>query len=113
MMTDPLSKSGELPEYVVVPGHPITTGDGREVRFELRESDSGERAGIAFTSVAELIAQLGRFQPWMVMRSTGLRNLLAAAGVKLIVLDPEIDPTSSRWSQEAIDALVEVNDGRL
>jgi hypothetical protein len=99
-----------LPEVVVVPAYPAVAGERRDVRFELRRAESGDAAGIAFTTLEKLIDQLGRFQPWIVMRSDRFCQLLAAVPVSSIVLDPQVAGSAPQWSSEAVDALTQVND---
>ena len=102
------------PEYVVVPAYPAVTGEQKDVRFELREGPSGAPVGVAFTTVEKLVRQLGRFQPWMVIKTDEYRELLAKTQVRTILLDPDVDTSTVHWSDEAITALTEVNDrGRL
>ncbi len=99
-----------LPEIVVVPAYPAVAGERRDVRFELRRAESGDVVGIAFTTMEKLVEQLGRFQPWIVMRSDRLCQLLAAVPVTTIVLDPHVTGSAPQWSSGAVDALMEVND---
>ncbi len=80
-----------FPEVVVVPAYPTVVGERKDLRFELRRAESGDAVGIAFTTVEKLIEQLGRFQPWIVMRSDRVCQLLAAAAVTTIVLDGLFD----------------------
>jgi hypothetical protein len=101
---------GGLPEVVVAPAHPAVAGERRDVRFELRRAESGDVVGIAFTTVEKLIEQLGRFQPWIVMKSDRFRQVLAAVSVTTIVFDPHVAGSAPQWSSEAVDALMEVND---
>lgn len=84
------------------------------MRFELREGPSGAPVGVAFTTVEKLVQQLGKFQPWMVIKTDEYRKLLAKTQVTTILLDSQVDPSTVHWSDEAITALTEVNDhGRL
>jgi flavin reductase (DIM6/NTAB) family NADH-FMN oxidoreductase RutF len=99
-----------LPEVVVVPAYPAVAGERRDVRFELRRAESGDAVGIAFTTLEKLIERLGRFQPWIVMKADHFCQLLAAASVTTIVLDPHVVGSAPQWSSEAVDALMEVND---
>lgn len=99
-----------LPEVVVVPAYPVVAGKRRDVRFELRRAESGDAVGIAFTTLEKLIEQLGRFQPWIVMKSDRFCQLLAAVPVTTIVLDPHVVGSAPQWSSEVVDALMEVND---
>lgn len=86
-------------------------GERHDVRFELRQSQTGKPAGVAFTTVAKLVGQLGRHQPWVVLRTDGYRELLARASVSSIMLDPEVDPRTVQWSAEAVDLLAKANNG--
>lgn len=99
------------PDYVVVPAHPAVDGERHDVRFELRQSQTGMPAGVAFTTVAKLVGQLGRYQPWVVLRTDRYRELLARASVSSIMLDPEVDPRTVQWSAEAVDLLAKANNG--
>lgn len=97
------------PEYVVVPAYPAVTGDRKDVRFELRDGHGGEPVGVAFTTVARLVDQLGRCQPWLVLTTRRYRELLARVRVREILLDPEVDAAAPRWSAQTTTALLEAN----
>jgi hypothetical protein len=74
-----------LPEFVVVPARPGPGGP----RLETRCLAGGARAALpAFSSVAGLVARLGRGQPWVCLRLAHARGAAAAAGLACVVIDP-------------------------
>lgn len=89
-----------MPEQICVPAHPAAGDADAEprVRIELRRR-GGEPVAIAFSSVAALVEQLGRAQPWMVMDTARLRRHLAAVGVREILLDPDLTGSPGRWER--------------
>lgn len=85
-----------------MPAHPAApAGDGGDprVRIELRDS-GGQPVAVVFSTVARLIAALGQAQPWMVMDTARLRMLLAVAGVRRVLLDPDLSSCPGRWEIE-------------
>lgn len=105
-----MASEPEEPKYVVVPAYPAVSGEQRDIRFELRAMPDGSPAGVAFTTVERLVEQLGRFQPWLILETSGYRALLARTEVRHIALDPTVDPDTVHWSAEAVRELMEVNE---
>jgi hypothetical protein len=90
-----------MPGQVCVPAHPAPALDDGEprVRIELRRRGD-DLVAVVFRSVAGLVAALGAAQPWMVMDTERLRVCLAAAGVKEVLLDPDLSSSTGRWQLE-------------
>ena len=88
----------ELPDQLWVPAHPGTPrADGEpRIRIELRQR-GGQSVGVAFGSIAELVAQLGPAQPWMLMR------FLAVLGAHEILLDPDLSASPGRWDWSDVE----------
>jgi hypothetical protein len=87
---------------VYVPAHPITTGGRKDVGFELRPLESGEKAAIAFTSLPRLVQALGNSQPWVAMRMGRLRELMGTRGVAQLALDPTVPSGAWRWKPDDV-----------
>ncbi len=96
----------DFPEVVYAPAYPDPRPGNGGVRFETRALVSGEIAGVAFRSVRELVAALGPAQPWMAVRLDWLGDVLGAAGIRRILIDPPA--AESGWSPERVDQLAEV-----
>lgn len=87
----------ELPEIVIVPAHPVTEGDSRDIMFELREGADGVPVLPVFSSVQRLAGVLGGAQPWVALPLHKVRELAAAGQVRTVMLDPEVQPGAWRW----------------
>jgi hypothetical protein len=124
----------DFPEVVYAPAYPDPRPGHGGVRFETRVMPSGEIAGVAFRGVRELVAALGPAQPWMAVRLDWLGDVLGAAGIRRILIDPPAaagaEPAAagnapaaagnapaaagnapaagSGWTQERVDQLAEV-----
>lgn len=99
-MTGPGSQ--DLPKLVVVPARPQAAGGRSEVVLEMREQPGGGYVLPVFSSVALLIEQLGRFQPWVCVPLASV--LPANPGVRVVV-DPRIDEAAPRWQEPALEEL--------
>jgi hypothetical protein len=77
-------------DVVFVPARPVRGGDGeREPAIEVRRlADTGERVGVAFTSVDALVGTLAGFQPWVGLQMYGFVAWLRAQGVYRVQVDP-------------------------
>jgi hypothetical protein len=95
-----------LPEIVFTPAHPAAR-EGGEVVFEVRELPDGTAVLPVYSSTSQLVAALGPAQPWAAFPLQIMRELMAAAGVGLVALDPEITPGSPRWRLEDLVVLEE------
>ncbi|MFI1914697.1 hypothetical protein [Nocardia sp. NPDC020380] len=96
-----------LPPRVVVPAHPrpgVAGADAR-IEIELARLDAG-LALIAYTTVAKLINQRGRFQPWIELPGQTLAQLPGALPVLLDPVDGVVDVV---WTAERLQALQEVS----
>ena len=90
---------------VYVPAHPITARGRRDVGFEIRELESGEKAAVAFTSLPGLIEALGNSQPWLAMPMARLRDLMGSRGVAQVVLDPTVPARAWRWKPDDVQRM--------
>ena len=68
---------------------PVHTGSGM-VSLRSGRLPSGERVGIAFTTEASLARAMGAGQPWILMGSEAMRDMLAPLGVTRIQVDPGV-----------------------
>jgi hypothetical protein len=98
-----------LPEIVFAPAHPSARegGEGGEVVFEVRELADGTPVLPVYSSTARLASALGPAQPWAAFPLQTMRELMAGAQVRMIVLDPEIAPGSPGWRLEDLVVLEE------
>lgn len=97
-----------MPPVVVVPAHPGANG----VELELTPLDDGTAAVVAFSTVAGLVATLGRDQPWAMVPASTV--LTAGRRAATVVLDPTPGVCAPLWSRPRVDALAEeVRRGRL
>jgi hypothetical protein len=97
---------------VVVPAFPFD-GDGfGRVQIQLIARADGFLA-MAFTSAELLRARLGEFQPWLSTSGAALLALLDDSVVDAVLLDPDPDVVAQMWTSDALEALKEINDGRL
>jgi hypothetical protein len=95
----------DFPEVVYVPAYPDPRPGNGGVRFETRTLIDGQITGIAFRSRQKLVEALGPAQPWMAIRLDRLGDILGAAGIRRILIDP---PITSSWSPEHVEQLAEV-----
>jgi hypothetical protein len=89
-------------DILYVPAHPITTGGRKDVGFELRQLESGEKAAIAFTSLPRLVEALGNSQPWLAMPMARLRDLMGSRGVAQVAVDPTVPSGAWRWNADDV-----------
>lgn len=101
----------DLPEIVYVPAYPDPEPGRTGVRFETRLLSTGEPVGIAFRGREALVAALGPAQPWMAIRLDRLRDVLGAAKIARILIDPQVDPAVDRWTPTHLEALAGVLEG--
>lgn len=78
-----------LPEFVFVPARAGVGGPEMETRYT---ADETELALPAFSTIARLVAVLGRDQAWVCARLKDVRETAAAAGLSAVVIDPEVIP---------------------
>jgi hypothetical protein len=95
-----------LPEIVFAPAHP-SAREGGEVVFEVHELADGTPVLPVYSSTSRLVAALGPAQPWAAFPLQTMRELMARARVRMVVLDPEIAPGSPRWRLEDLVVLEE------
>lgn len=86
------------PTVVFTPAHPVAGGETPSFALEPRRMADGISAVIAFSSVEALVAQLGRYQPWMGFSPEDLRRIAYANGIKRVYLDPKVYPFEPRWA---------------
>ncbi len=92
-----------LPGLVIVPARP-GAGDACPVRFEVRVQPDGCAVLPVFSSVAVLVRALGRYQPWVCVPLRTARESAARAGLAQVILDPEVTPSSQRWTAHSLEA---------
>jgi hypothetical protein len=90
---------------VYVPAHPITSGGRKDVGFEIRELETGEKAAIAFTSLPRLVEALGNSQPWLAMSMVRLLDVMGSRGVARVAVDPTVPPKAWRWKPEDVSGM--------
>lgn len=74
-----------MPDVVVVPARPGEGGPEMEARHS---ADGREVVLPVFTSVAALVAQFGRTQPWICVPLEEARKAAAGMGVERVVINP-------------------------
>ncbi|MEC3915476.1 SAV_915 family protein [Nocardia sp. CDC160] len=92
----------KLPEVIVVPAHPRPDDDGFSI--ELSAEVTGAPVAIVFSTVERLIERLGRYQPWVMVPSAVLPQLLCTAAIS-IVLDPLEKTCRTWWSSARLAAM--------
>jgi hypothetical protein len=101
-----INSSMDFPEVIYAPAYPDPRPGNGGVRFETRTSAGGEIVGFAFRDRERLVRALGPAQPWMAMRLDRLAEILGAAGIERILIDPPA--AESTWSPERVEQLAEV-----
>jgi hypothetical protein len=95
-----------FPEIVIVPARPdVRQGRGGDVIFEVRELPSGRRVMPVFTTVRQLAAALGQYQPWVALPLRNIQEIMGSAGVYSVVIDPLAHPGARRWQAADLQAL--------
>lgn len=98
---------------VIAPARPGAGERGGELAFELRQLADGRVALPVFSTVAELVRMLGRYQPWVcVPLGTAEEAISRAGAVGLVVLDPGVDSRAWRWSPAGLERLRPPTAGR-
>jgi hypothetical protein len=108
-MQDVVLPAGEVvtdTDLVLAAAHPRVTNDRKDVVFEVRKLESGRTAGIAFTSRRHLVEALGPSQPWVVIALGRFRELMGAAGVDDVAVNPSVSPDAVLWQPEDIEAFI-------
>jgi hypothetical protein len=93
-------------DLVFVPAHPRVKAAGSDVVFEVRVLESGKAAGIAFTSMRELVEALGEAQPWVAIPIGRFRELMGGAGVGDIVINPSVPQDAVRWKPDDVQEFI-------
>ncbi|MBK1788829.1 SAV_915 family protein [Prauserella cavernicola] len=92
-MTNP-----HLPPMLYLPTGPHAVDGTGETTVELRRTEDGRVALLAYTAVDRLVECCGEHQPWLMVRSEHLPKLHERQPYDVIVLDGEI-PTE--WRHQA------------
>jgi len=96
----------ELPadgDAVYVPARPVRDSGEREPAIEIRRlAGTGERVGLAFSSVEALVRTLGPFQPWVGVPMYSYVAWLRMQGVYRIQVDPAHPAAAREWSAEDV-----------
>jgi hypothetical protein len=103
----------ELPadgDVVFVPARPVRDGAEREPAVELKRlAATGERVGLAFSSVETLVGALGPFQPWVGLPMYSYVAWLRMQGVYRVQVDPAHGADAREWSAEDVFYASEVD----
>ncbi|WP_266088860.1 SAV_915 family protein [Saccharopolyspora sp. NFXS83] len=81
-----LDGEDDVPETAYVPSARVTKRDA-EVTLELRQTASGDRALLAFTSLKELVEGCGDGQAWVAVRGWQVEGLREESGADVILWD--------------------------
>lgn len=81
-------------DLVFVPARPNAQGDGVEIETR-RLADNNVPVGLAFTTLAALVTNLGDYQPWVKLPMVAYVAALRRAGVDRVQIDPA--PTNGLW----------------
>ncbi len=91
-------------ELVFVPARPRVSGAGNELTYEVRTLADGTMALPVFSTVARLVAALGRYQPWACVPLRAVQADMARCGISQVVLDPVVELNAWRWRQDGLRA---------
>ena len=109
MITGP---SGERSRRLVIaPARSGADERGGELAFELRRLADGRVALPVFSTVAELVRVLGRYQPWVCVPLGTVEEAVSRAAGH-VVLDPGVDSRAWRWSPASLEKLDPPTAGR-
>jgi hypothetical protein len=90
-----------------VPAYPHTEGGRQDIAFELRTSAAGDVVAVAFTSKTKLVDSLGHFQPWVAVSPEKFRTFIGTIGVRVVIVDPQIDASLRRIDVQQLRQFVE------
>jgi hypothetical protein len=91
-------------EAVIVPTQPPDGGGTRGVAFEVRRLVDGTEVLPVFSTVAALIRELGRYQPWVCVPMSAAREVADQAGAARVVRDPVLGADAWRWDPARLAA---------
>jgi SseB protein N-terminal domain len=97
---------------VIAPARPGAGERGGKLAFELRQLADGRVALPVFSTVAELVRVLGRYQPWVCVPLGTAEEAISRAGISLMVLDPDVDSRARRWTPAGLERLRPPTAGR-
>ena len=86
-----------VPELVIVPARP-GIGQACPVEFEVRTQADGRTVLPVFSSVAALVQELGRCQPWVCVPWRLAEEAAHQARLAHVVLDPVVGTSGQRWA---------------
>ncbi|MEU6643791.1 SAV_915 family protein [Saccharomonospora sp. NPDC046836] len=96
-MTNP-----HLPPVVYLPTGRHAGTDTTDATVELRRTEDGRLALLAFSAIDRLVEGCGEHQPWMMVRTEHLQELHQARPYDVILLDGvipgELRHTSAQWA---------------
>ena len=75
--------------------------------FEVRELADGTPVLPVYSSTERLVEALGPAQPWAAFPVETALEMMARAGVSMVVLDPQIAPGAARWRPEDLAEMAE------
>ena len=73
--------------------------------FEARRASDGELVMPVFSSLDRLTAALGVEQPWVALPLHNVQAIMGGTGVGRVLLDPEAEPGTRRWSAGDVEDL--------
>ncbi|TQJ04735.1 hypothetical protein FB471_4543 [Amycolatopsis cihanbeyliensis] len=80
-----------FPPMVYVPCGQYATGNGdRTMAAELRRTEDGKLALLAYSALDRLVRCCGAHQPWVLVRSEELSRIYEAQPYEAILLDTEL-----------------------
>ncbi len=93
MIADELANQecADADAWLFVPARKVQANSDRAWP-ELRKLTDGRLALLAYTSIAELIAACGRYQPWIGVPATWLDRMREACHFDTVALNAEIPP---------------------
>src|ERR1700677_4005330 len=93
------------PELVFVPARPQVSRGGRDVAYETRTLADGTVALPVFSTVTNLVAALGHYQPWIGLPLRTVQTDMQKAAVHQVVVDAEVDTSAWRWQEGGLRTL--------
>lgn len=89
---------------MIVPTQPPEGGEIRGVAFEVRRLVDGTEVLPVFSTVAALVRELGRYQPWVCVPMSAAHEVADQAGAARVVRDPVLGADAWRWDPARLAA---------
>ena len=93
------------PDLVIAPAHPANKST--EIIFEVRPGADGADVLPVFSSVRRLVETFGPAQPWVALPLVKARELAAAGGIGVVMLDPVVPAGAWRWHYSDLETLAD------